>query len=357
MPVFTPTIATGPRAELALAIVEGEGMIENRIGNIIMPDFPITQRTAHLPKLTLADTQGLRMIADDKFLRAPGTKYERLVAKVSDAVITTDLRGQEIVVPNEVSAEWAEYWDIVGFFAGRFGTEVSGLTKEFFIAAAVMNPANTFRASAIASSQAYTAANAAVLGAAGMNPIQDIIGGVRYLRSTGEQPDFVAMSGPVWERVSTCQNTLQFVRGTLGPIMEVTKDNFILALRAYGIKDLLIGDCYYNNAADTAAPSLVQLWANTYIAIGRRGLARVESENNNVSVPTLGGFGVNAFWTGFKPGGAQDLSEGAEDYAGGSYVETYPDMPVNSMVVRVGMSAKPFIGNNRCLVLIATTYS
>lgn len=357
MPVFTPTVATGPRAELALVIQEGEGMIENRIGNIIMPDFPITQRTAHLPKLTLSDTQALRMITDDKFLRAPGTKYERLVAKVGDATITTDLRGQEIVVPNEVTAEWAEYWDIVGFFAGRFGTEVSGLTKEFFVAATVFNVANTFRGSAINATIAYTAANRDILGALGMNPIQDIIAGVRYLRSTGENPDFVAMSGPVWERVSTCQNTLQFVRGTLGPIMEVTKDNFAMALKAYGIKDVLIGDTYYNNAADGATPSLTQLWSNTYIGIGRRGLARVESETQSVAVPTLGGFGVNAFWTGFKPGGARDLSNEADQYEGGSYVETYPDMTINSMVVRVGMSAKPFIGNNRCLVLIATSYS
>lgn len=357
MPVFTPLVGTGPREELALAIVEGEGMIENRIGNIIMPDFALTRRTAHLPKLTLADTQGLRMITDDKFLRAPGTKYERMVARVTDAVIGTDLRGQEIVVPNEVTAEWAEYWDIIGFFSSRFGTEVSGLTKEFFVAAAVFNVANTFRGSAINSSVAYTAANRDLAGATGMNPVQDIIAAVRYLRSTGENPDFVAMSGPVWERVSTCQNTLQFLRGSLGPIMEVTKANFSQCLMAYGIKDVLVGDAYYNSASDAQAPSLVQLWSNAFIAVGRRGMAKVDSDEQSVAVPTLGGFGVNAFWTGFAPGGARDMSEGAMQMEGGSYVETYPDLTINSMVARVGMSAKPFIGNNRCLVLIATTYS
>jgi len=357
MPVFTPTSGTGPRQELALAIVEGEGAVENLIGDKIMPDFPIDKRTAHLPKLTLANTQGMRMIADNKFLRAPGTKYERMVASVSDATMSTNVRGAEIVVPNEVSMEWAEYLDLLAFFSARFGQEISGLTKEYLIAQTVFNVSNTFAGVATNAAVAYTAANRDIQGALGMNPIQDIIARVRYLKSIGEAPDFVAMSGPVWERVRTCQNTLAFVRGIFVGISEVNQTNFLGALAEYGIKDLLIGDSYYNNAADGATPSLVQLWSNTYIAVGRKGKAGVGSEKDGVSVPTLGGFGVNAFWTGFKVGGVPSVETGALSFAGGNYVETYPQMEINSMVVRVGMSSLPFVGNNRCLALIATNYA
>ncbi len=356
MPVFTPTVATGPREELSLAIVEGEGAINNLIGEKIMPSFPITKRTAHLPKLTLAASQGMRMIADNKFLRAPGTKYERMVASVSDATIGTNLRGAEIVIPNETSMEWAEYLDLVAFFSARFGQEYSGLTKEYLVAASIFNVANTFAGAATNSTVAYTVANRDISGALGMNPIQDIIARIRYLKSIGEAPDFVAMSGPVWERVRTAANTLAFVRGIFVGIAEVNATNFTNVLAEYGIKDIFIGDAYYNNAADGATPSLLQLWSNDYIAVGRRGMARVASGEAGVGVPTLAGIGVNAFWTGFKPGGDASV-DGSLNMAGGNYVETYPDMTINSLVVRVGMSALPFIANNRCLSLLATQYA
>lgn len=359
MPVFTPTVGTGPRQELSLAIVEGEGAVRNLIGDKIMPLFPINKRTAHLPKLTLQDTLGMRMISDTKFLRAPGTKYERMIAKVSDATIGTDLRGAEIIVPNETSMEWAEYLDLLAYFSAKFGNEISGLTKEFFIASAVMNVSNTYRGSAMNSSVAYTAANRDIQGALGMNPVQDIIAAARYIKGTGESPDFVAMSGPVWERVSTAQNTLQFVKGYFNGITEVNLDNFTKALKlACGIEEVLIGDSYYNSASDGVTPSLVQLWNNNYMAVGRRGMSSYKPEDEEgVGVPTLAGIGVNAYWEGFAPGGKPSIETGSLEMYSGNYVETYPSMDINSMIIRVGMSAKPFFANIKCLVLIATQYA
>lgn len=357
MPVFTPTVATGPRQELALAIVEGEGAVQNLIGERLMPSFAINCRTAHLPKLTLQGSNALRVIDDPKFLRAPGTKYERMVAKVQDATINTNLSGLEIIIPNETAMEWDAYLDLVAFFSARLGQEVSGLTKEKRIAATVFDVTQTSLGSAIAASAAYTVANRDIQGPLGMNPIQDIIGAARYLKSIGENPDTVAMSGPLWERVRTCQNTLQFVRGILGPIMEVNQANFLGALAEFGIKNVEIGDSYINTAADGATPSLSQIWSNTYIAVLRRGMASLGSEQDGVGVPTMAGYGVAAFWTGFKPGGAVTTDAGADQFAGGNYVETYPQMDINSLVVRVGLSQLPFVANNRCSVLISTSYA
>lgn len=355
MPVFTPNMSVSPREELALAIVEGEGAVKNLIAEQIMPSFPLTRKTAHLPKLTLAGSQGMRMIADKKFLRAPGTRYERMVATISDATIFTNLRGCEIVIPNETEMEWAGYMDLVSFFMSRFGTEYSGLTKEFLVAQTVFDPSNTFAGVAINASVAYTAGAAKIEGALGMDPIGDIIAATRYGKSIGEAYDTVAMSGPQWERVRTCYNVLKFVKGMFAGITEVTQDNFLGALRPFGIQKVLVGDTYYNNAADGQTPSLLQLWSNTYIAVLRAGNASVPSEDNAVGVPTLSGLGVNAYWTGFAPGGVPKV-DGDLTMSGGNYVETYPSKEINSMVVRVGMSSNPFIGNNRCLTLIATGY-
>lgn len=358
MPVFTPTIGTGPRQELALAIVEGEGAVKNLIGGEIMPSFPIDARTAHLPKLTLANTLGLRMIAADQFLRAPGTKYERAVAVVNDATISTDLRGMELVVPNETEMEWAAYFDLLAFFAARFGQDISGLTKEYFVAQTVFNTANTFLAAARAPIADYTYANQVLPLPNGMNPIGDIIAAARYGKSIGENYDFVAMSGPVWERVRQAASTLAFVAGIFKGITEVTKSNFTSALSEFGIKDVYVGDSYYNNGSDGAAISLSQIWSNTYVAVGRRGMASTPSGEDGTGVPTMGGFGVSAFWTGFKPGGkATSTPSDTETFSGGNYVETYPQMDINSMVVRIGLSSKPFVANNKCLTLIATNYA
>src|SRR6059058_4827797 len=98
MPLFdVSTVLT--RQELALAVVEGEGAIGGLIGDQILPDFPINRRTAHLIKATIADTQALRHIAAPKYVRAPGTQFERVVAKLGDDTFTVTLRGVEIVVP------------------------------------------------------------------------------------------------------------------------------------------------------------------------------------------------------------------------------------------------------------------
>ncbi len=356
--ILTPTVGTGPREELALAIVEGEGAISNLIGDKLMPDFPLTRKTAHLPKLTLQGVEAMRSISDQKFLRAPGTRYERIMATVNDFTFSTDLRGQEIIVPAETAKEWDGLFDLVAFFSNQFGTQISGLTKELQKASILFNPAYTFRGTAISPIAAYTAANRDLaFPGAGMNPIQDIIGAVRYLLGIGERPDTVWMSGQVWDRVRTCQAVLQFIKGLYGPITEVNETNFTAALALQcGVKEVLIGDCYVNVAASQQLPSLTPIWSTAYIGVGRKGMSNVASETDGVSVPTISGLGVTPFWTGFEQGGKTAV-DGPLYMEGGNYVETYPSLEINSLVVRVGMSSNPTVTNNRAFVLIATNFS
>jgi hypothetical protein len=354
MPVFVPAAAR-VRQELAVAIVEGEGAVRNLIGKKILPDFPINRRTAHLIKMSLADTLGLRILTD-KYIRSPGTKFERAVAKFGDDQMTVTLRGVEIVVPNETEMDLAGYLDVESAFCGRFG-QTSALTQEFLISSAIFST-GTFGA-ATNSLVAYTFANLAT-----MNPVQDIIASIRRVRARGEQPDTIAMSGPVWDRVRTCTNTLQFVRGTFNAISEVTIEAFTSALSSWGIRQVLVGDGYYNTAADGATPVLTQIWSNTFIWVGKSGEAFGNPKTTDdvaslegIGVPTLQGVGANIFWEGYTPGGKISNDESGITFEGGNYVESYPDLSIDSMVVRVKLSAQPYIGNARGGDLIATQFA
>jgi hypothetical protein len=347
MPVFTVSSAR-PRQELAMAIVEGQNRVSDLIGNKILPQFPVTRRTAHIIKATLADTLGLRIIAADKFIHAPGTKFERAVAKFGDDTMTVTLRGQEIVVPNEVKLDYAEYLSVEQFFAGRFG-ETAALTNEYLVQAAIFNTTNF--GSATNSTVAYTAALLST-----NSFISDVIASIRRVKAKGEIPDTVAMSGPVFERIRQAATVQGYVAGTLKPGQEATLNTIQMALAEYGIKQVLVGDSYYNTAADGATPSLSQIWSNTYIWVGKAGNVGEASGEAGLGVPTLGGVGANVFWEGYV-GGLPSTDTVATPFAGGNFVESYPDLSIDSMIVRVKMSNLPYIGNARGGDLIATQYS
>lgn len=351
MPVFdNPAVA--PRQELNYAIVEGEGAVSNLIGEMAMPSFPINRRTAHIIKATIALTNGLRVIDDDRFIHAPGTEFERQIATFTDDTMTVTLRGVEIVVPNEVQLDYAGFLQVEAFETGRFGQTVA-LTKEKLVAAQVFNTTNTGAGSATNSTVAYTVANLSTI-----SFIADVIAATRAVKALGERADTVAMSGPVYERIRQAATVQAYVAGTLKPGQEADKTTILGALREYGITELLIGDSYYNNAAGTATTSLSQVWSNTYVAVFKRGTLSGMSDATGISVPQLGGLGVNTYWEGFGPGGVPTTNVTAENaFSSGTFIESYPEFKTNSMVIRCKMSHKPYIANVNTAYLIATQYS
>jgi len=360
MPVFDVSTVL-PRQELALAIVEGEGAIGGLIGDQLLPDFPINRRTAHLIKATLQDTQALRHIAAPKYVRAPGTNFERVVAKLGDDTFTVTLRGVEIVVPNEVQLDYAGYADLEAFYAARFGQEFSGLTKEYLIAAQIFSTSNF--GSATNSTVAYTEANIATI-----SLIADLVASSRRVKAKGEPPPYTAvMSGIVFERVRRATTVQGFVVGTLRAGQEATHNMIEQSVQEFGIKNILVGDVYYNAAADQATPSLTAIWSNTYIWVGRPGLAKgvgLPQEPNpekdvsgGLGVPILGGIGVNAFWENWSANGMPTDEGETMSFDGGNYVESYYERKIDSQVLRLKMSSTPYIGNTRAGDLIATQYS
>lgn len=351
MPVYS-TSAALPRQELALAIVEGEGMATQLIGDKVLPDFPITHRTAHAIKLLLKDTLALRSIASDRFKRAPGAKYERATATFSDTTLTVDLYGLELPIPNEVQLDYREFLNIETMMARRFGTTTTGISKEVLRAAALFNT-STF-GSATNSAVAYTTANLSTI-----SYIADSIAAARRLRAKGEPGPFVqVMSGPVFERIRQSATVQAFTVGSLRAGQEATKEMILASLREFGIVDILVGDAYQNTAADGATPSLAQIWSNTYIWTGTPGKAGGGDGGDGLGVPTIGGVGVTAFWEGWmaKAPNATDSKEVAS-FPGGTYVESYYQEDIESIIVRMKLSAKAAVLNSRAGDLLATQYS
>lgn len=352
MPIFTPT-SVRPRQELAVAIVEGEGAVPGLIYQKVLPDFPINRRTAHIIKATLQNSAGLRHIGAAKYLRAPGALFERVTAKFDDDSLTVNLRGIELLVPNEVDMDFDEFLDVEQFFAARFGNETAGLTKEFLAAAALFNT-TTFGA-ATNSTIVYTAAN--IRGATPFDFIGDVIASTRRLKAKGEPPPYkVVMSGTVYERIRQNSLTTAFVAGSLVPGYTVSQAKLQTALSEFGIDEILVGDTYFNSAADGATPALTPIWSNGFIWVGRAGLA-VRDGKDGATVPQLGGVGVTAFWEGFTPGGIPSTDKDSMKFEGGNYVESYPVLDRDSMALRLKMSATPYIGNPRAGDLINPQYS
>ena len=184
-----------------------------------------------------------------------------------------------------------------------------------------------------------------------------MIASTRRLKAKGEPPPYkVVMAGPVYERVRQATKTISYVAGSLQPGYVVTPTKLATALADVGIDEILIGDAYYNSALDASTPSLSQVWPNTFIWVGRAGLAIKDGKDGSL-VPQLGGVGVTAFWEGFTPGGIPSTDKNSLTFEGGNYVESYPSLERDSMVLRLKMSALPYIGNARAGDLINPQYS
>lgn len=352
MAVFA-TASALPVEQLALAVVEGEQQTAALIGDRILGPLEITWQNAALVKATLADSLGLRQISADKYKHAAGALFSRLTATLSSTTLTVTPRGVELQVPNELTINYANRFDVLSFFCARFGNEISGLTKEVLTAAEIFSTGNF--GSATNSTVAYTVANLATI-----SFISDMIAATRRLKAKGEAPGYVAvMSGPVYERIRLAATVQAYTVGSLQPGQQANKEMILSGLREYGITDLLIGDAYYNGTADQASlasTDLTQVWSNTYIWVGKPGMSSTTS-GEGVSVPLLSGVGAMVTWNNYSPGGVTSTDKESLTFAGGNYVEVYPDLPTDSDIIRIKMSAKPQITNARGGTLIATQYS
>lgn len=326
MPAYTNATAE-PRAELSAVVEQGRGMNKGNIWNKVFPEYPVTHKTGHLINLTIQQANTMRII--DKII-TPGQNLERVNMTVGDQSYTIDLRGEEVVIPDEVEMTFKDYFSFEAKGA-QMGEDKLELTHEYLTALSLFSTA-TFGA-ATNSVVAYTAANILTI-----SFIADVIAAVLRGRAKGERYNTVVVPFIVLARVMQAASVLAFVRGTVNPQAEVNEATILASLKEYGIEKILVGESMYNSAAPQATAVLTEIWASTYVWVGVTADTVIGDSDG---METIDGVGASLYW----------------DKYGMNNVDTYRDETKRSNIVRSTTSLIPYIANSNAGTLIATQYA
>lgn len=313
MPVYATTTALR-RDELVPRVVQGANANRQNIWQQVMPPFGVNARTAHYITATIANTQALRILTD-RYLTAPGSEVERMVATFGDASMNVAIRKIELKLPRENQLDFASQFSVEGRFARQLG-QMADLTNEYLVATAIFNTTN--------------------FGAAAAQPtnyITAIITAIQAVAAKGEVADTVIIGATSWATVSQDAETIAFVSGADAPGAQITPTRLATALAEYGITQVLIGNAVYNSAADGVTPILTKIW-DTYIWVGARGQVILDDGDEDIA-----GAGVSAWWEDYTP-------------EQGYLVETYPEEKAESIIIRLKTSLTPIVVNTNAGTLI-----
>ncbi len=355
MPVVT-TSTNRPRQELAIAIQQGAASVEGLIGLQILPKFPLTYRNAHLIKLTYEDTLQGRHIGGNQWLRAPGTKYNRVQIKFGDTTLDTNIRGVEMVIPKETQKDFANYFDVEAYGMSLFGEQTAALTEEYLVANAIFNTTNL--GSATAATVSYTAANEAT-----NSFFADVLAAFQRGWAKGRRYNAVVISQLLLNRLMFSTKLLAYAKGIFVGLVELDQtiiEQSISKMIGYPVK-LLVGQGYINTGEE-GYKTLTTLWSKAYVACVTLGLSSPGNEVG-LGIPKIGGIGVTTTWEGYTTGGREtsptldrDPSTTADfSGGGGNAVFQYWNEEIESSVLRLKMSAKPNITDPDSGELISTS--
>lgn len=322
-----PNTSAALREDIAAVIVQGRGINALNIGQQVLPAYGVNRKNGHLLQLGIAGMEMMRIM--DKII-APGGDVERITLTFDGTTYALAIRKEEALLPDEITLEFEDYFP-TEVAAGQILNNKLELTHEYLTAAAIFNT-TTFGA-ATNSAVAYTAANLATI-----SLIADIKASIRRVRAKGEVPNTVIIPGDVLSRAVMGTLVINYVTGQLGAGKDVNQNTLQAALKDEGITKVLIADSVYNNAAKNAAPSLVKIWSNSYIWVGRTSDTATASEDG---VETVDGVGATLFWEAY----------------GRRMVQTYRAEERESNVLRAKTSEVPTVLNANAGDLIATQYA
>lgn len=325
-----------PRNEVKALIVQGRALNTTMIGGKVLPRYGVDKRTSHILKATIAGAQMMRPLTDF-YLRKAGSNVERMNMTFSDDTFTINVRAREVLIPDEVQADFEDYTSMEAF-AAQQAQDTLDLTDELLISNALTST-STFSHNAAAVS--YTRSLIAT-----MDPVRDIFTAIETVRNQGEEPDTVIIPTLVWQLMRQATLVKGAVSGVNGfnPVLtaNVTVGGFQAVFAEEGIKQVLIGRGRYNTAADGATPSFTKFWPSAEVCVGRCGSPFIAPDNG---IETVQGVGANVFW------------DAPSFESSGNGVFTYRDEPRISNVVRAITTASPYIANTNAWTLIDTSYS
>lgn len=290
------------------------------IGSKILPVFSSDSKTGQYPVFKKGISE---LMKNDATTRARGGSYGRVIRAYDTDTYACEDRGLEEAVDDTDQKDLSRFFNLEADTARRVKKQV--MIGHEIRAAALVFDNSVFTSTN--SATAYTEANIA-----SMSIVADMLDIIDRLTGQGRNPNAVAMSTQVWNRIRRATLLQNFLRGhgaSSDTVLNLGPQQFA---NAFGLSKCLIGRAAYDTAAKGKGFSSSFIWNNTYIWVGE--ILEGEFEN--------GGAGRTIVWN--KEGGLW-------------VTETYRSEIVRSDIVRVRQNTDEKIIDASAAQLIATQYS
>lgn len=309
-----------PREELNDVIIESVTTDEMFIGTKVLPEKPLSQQTAHVPKITIASGNLMRATTR---VRTPGSTFDRWQSTIGDYQLTCVQVGEEQLIPDEAWKAYEDYFDLEAL-ATMEAANRQRRGHEMDVAETIQDAA-VFTATAALVNYTYTLK-------ATINFIGDMLNIIRRIKAKGNVPDTIIMAGPVYDLIRQTPLLQSWIAGSINPGAVVTSDTIQASLAKQGIRNVWVGDSYVNQSDQGNDDVINQIWSNAYIFVGSIKSGQLQT----------GGVGRTFYWDKMGP-------------LFSSY--SYRDEARMSNVIRVLRTTYPAITNAIAGQLVTTNFS
>lgn len=275
-----------PRADISSVLMEAMGQENLYVGQSVLPIYPSGKEIGRYPKFRLQSGE-LRKNASNLVgttKRNETGTYNEVSRKFEWDTFQTEEFGLEERVDDVVARRMESFFDAEVVTAKLLMNNLM-LDYEVAVAAVINNP-STFTATH--ASVTYTEANILTL-----DVPADISAIVERLTLTGEPPVDAVMSLSVWNRLRRSKLLQTYVYGYLNVSQGGSMITENMFAQAMGLRRILIAKQSYDTALKGKAATLVPIWGNDYIFVGRFA----EGDFMN------GGVGRTIIWDADSPGG------------------------------------------------------
>lgn len=283
----------------------------------LAPALGVSTLTATYPKITIA--KGDLMRAANR-RRAPGSNFNRWQSAIESGTLTLDQIGEEQSIPDEVSLQWDDYFDVEAMGSDEAMQRLRR-GHEIEVASTMMNSSN------------FTAANGSVAyaegGLATIDFALDLFTAVDALNSRGVVPDTLVIPQSIFRVLRRSALLKAYLVGSLNPGVEVSATTLQRAFSELGIQNVIIPVGLVNQS-DTGLSNVInQIWDDAYVWVGKIGSGGLRG----------GGALRTAFW----------------DKAGPLFqVSTYREEVKKQNVIRAETYSNVIVVNGRAGQLIGT---
>lgn len=227
------------------------------IGVLACPPLPVLARAGQYPRIQIDAGALLR---DEAKGRGPGATYPRIQRAVTTDTYTCQEYGLEELVDDSERNDYSRFFDMEAAAVKNITRQVQ-IAHERRVATLLTNRA-TWTATTAAT--AYSVANLATFDIG-----LDVDICKQALASRGEATDnlSIVMSLTVFNNARASTRLQNRIRGTVSTDSYLTLSKQAVA-DALGVKQVLVGNNYYDTTAQGVTSSLSAIWGDTNIWIG-----------------------------------------------------------------------------------------